>query len=129
EFLSLYTIRMQSDVAAFGYLRSSVQAPCEYKDAYHWGAFTRYLEITADGFASRQVDEYANGYLSRYDRVHWDDQFGTLASLRFGEAWLRHWGQPTVITRSEFEQKWHEAANSVVSWLKLPSPSGPPPWL
>ena len=120
---------MQSDVAAFRYLRSSVQAPYEYKDAYHWGAFTRYLEITADGFASRQVDEYANGYLSRYDRVHWDDQFGTLASLRFSEAWTREWGLPITVARTEFEARWEAASRSIVARLKSPSPNNPPPWL
>jgi len=120
---------MTSDLSAFRYHRSPIQAPYELKEAAEWGSFVRYIELHDDGFASRQVDEYANGYLNRYDRTHWDDQFGTLASLRFGEAWLQLWGQPVVITPSEFEEKWKAAASSVVSRLRTHPPAEGPPWL
>ena len=120
---------MPRDLDTFRYHRSPIQAPYELKHATAWGTFVRYVELGDDGFATRQVDEYANGNLTRYDRTHWDDQYGTLASLRFGKAWLQHWGKPVVITRDEFERKWVEAAKSGVSGLQLPSPSGPPPWL
>src|SRR5215468_8783914 len=97
---------MSSELDAVRYQRSPTQQAYEYKESSSWGTFVRYLELGDDGFPSRQVDEYANGYLTRYDRAHWDDQFGTLANYRFGEAWVRHWGQPQPITREEFEEKW-----------------------
>ena len=121
--------RMQNPLAPPRYLRSPVQASYEYKDSAAWGAFVRYLELAGDGFASRQVDEYVNGNLTRYDRVHWDDQFGTLASLRFGDAWVREWGEPITISRDDFEAKWKAAGNSPISHLKSPPPPAPPPWL
>lgn len=117
------------ELETFRYHRSPTQVPYELKDSYVWGTFVRYIELGDDSFVSRQVDEYANGYLSRYDRTHWDDQFGTLANLRFGKAWMRHWGKPIAITRDEFEHKWQDAVNSPINKLKSPSPFGKPPWL
>ncbi len=70
---------MAHPVDAFRYQRSPTQEPYEFKDALDWGTFVRYIELGDDGFALRQVDEYQNGRLCRYDRTHWDDQFGTLA--------------------------------------------------
>src|SRR5262245_41524291 len=109
---------MAADIARFRYSRSEAQGPYEYKDAESRGRFVRYVELGDDGYARRQVDEYENGYLSRYDRTHWDDQFGTLANFRFGEAWIRHWGAPIVITQAEFEDKWRRAGSSPAMALK-----------
>ncbi len=120
---------MSYDLEEFRYHRSATQEPYDYKDSHDWGTFVRYIELGDDGFAMRQVDEYRTGQLCRYDRAHWDDQFGTLASLRFGEAWLDHWGTPIVITRNEFEEKWASASESMSGQLKGLSSAKLPPWL
>ena len=120
---------MTADLSVFRYHRSPARAPYDLKKAAGWGTFVRYIELHDDGFALRQVDEYANGYLSHYDRSHWDDQFGTLADFRFGEAWIKAWGTPDAITRSEFEEKWTAALGSPVACLKTEPPSPQPPWL
>jgi len=117
------------DIATVRFQRSPVQNAYPYKDSEAWGTFVRYIELSDDGYVLRQVDEYANGYLSRYDRAHWDDQFGTLAPFRFGERWVQNWGAPLVITQQEFETKWTRAGASPVMSLKQPSPQTPPPWI
>jgi hypothetical protein len=114
---------------SFRYHRSPIQDPYPYKDSEQWGTFVRYVELGDDGFAIRQVDEFENGNLSRYDRAHWDDQFGTLANFRFGEAWIQHWGTPHVITRQEFEEKWARAVASPLTHMKQAPPQSPPPWI
>jgi hypothetical protein len=106
-----------------------VQNPYPLKDAESWGTFVRYIEFGDDGFALRQVDEYENGNLCRYDRSHWDDQFGTLANFRFGPLWIQHWGTPLVITAQEFEDKWAKAGVSPVLDIRNPPPRDPPPWI
>ena len=120
---------MAPDIAQFRYHRSRTQTPYRHKEAESWGSFVRYIELGDDGYALRQVDEYENGYLSRYDRAHWDDQFGTLANFRFGEAWIRHWGAPEVITQDEFEGKWAHAAASPAAQMKRAVSQTAPPWL
>jgi hypothetical protein len=117
------------DAAQFRYHRSPPQAPYEYRESAAWGSIVRYVELGDDGYALRQIDEFQNGYLSRYDRTHWDDQFGTLADLRFGEPWIKTWGTPIVISQREFEEKWASAGMSIASRLKTPSPPTPPPWI
>ena len=87
------------------YLKSPPQAAYELKESFEWGGFVRYIEIGDDCFALRQIDEYENGYLARYDRYHWEDQFGTLADFRYGENWRKHWGEPNIIDAAVFEQK------------------------
>ena len=89
----------------------------------------RYIELGDDGYAMRQVDEFENGYLTRYDRNHWYDQYGSLADFHFGPAWVEHWGSPSVISSREFEDKWARASKSPVVAMKQPSPQSPPPWL
>jgi hypothetical protein len=120
---------MSADIARFRYSRSEPQGAYEYKDTESWGRFVRYIELGDDGYATRQVDEYENGYLSRYDRTHWDDQFGTLANFRFGEAWIRHWGTPIAITQVEFEDKWRRAGSSPAMAVKRSLSEAPPPWV
>ena len=120
---------MATDIARFRYHRSRTQDPYPYKESESWGSFVRYIELGDDGYAMRQVDEYQNGYLSRYDRAHWDDQFGTLANFRFGEAWIQHWGTPEVITQREFEDKWTRATASPVMAMKHALSQSSPPWV
>lgn len=111
------------------YVKSPVQPAYELKDAYSWGAFIRYIEFGDDAFANRQVDEYENGYLTRYDRVHWDDQFGTLATFRFGDRWIQHWGEPNRISTEEFEEKWIAAQESPPFGMRISGSEAQPPWI
>src|SRR5690348_17595057 len=94
------------------YVRSPRQEVYSNRDSEAWGAFVRFIELGEDGYALRQVDEYSNGFLTRYDRAHWEDQYGTLASVKFGEIWIRHWGEPEVIAADEFEARWAQASLS-----------------
>ena len=111
------------------YHRSPPQPRNEFKESVEWGGFIRYVEFGDDAFASRQVDEYENGYLVRYDREHWDDQFGTLADFRYGKTWVKHWGEPHAITREEFELKWDAAEKSPPYKWRRADHRGQPPWI
>lgn len=112
------------------YLKSPPQNPYELKESSAWGGFVRYIEIGDDCFATRQVDEYENGYMTCYDRDHWEDQFGTLADFRYGETWRKHWGESDIIIEvTMFEQKWNQAADSPPYSMRHPSPKSRPPWI
>ena len=111
------------------YLKSPLQAPYALKDAFSWGTFVRYLELGEDSFALRQVDEYENGFLTRYDRDHWQDQFGSLADFRWGESWIAHWGEPSLVSKDSFEEKWAAAELSKPFAIRHTLPSGRPPWI
>ncbi|MGA7829099.1 MAG: hypothetical protein WCA04_15685 [Geobacteraceae bacterium] len=111
------------------YLKSPLQQAHKLKDSFEWGGFIRYIEIGEDGFAFRQVDEYENGYLTRYDRNHWEDRFGTLADFRYGETWRKHWRESDFIEAAQFEQKWIQAGTSPPFATRQPSPSSSPPWI
>jgi hypothetical protein len=111
------------------YHKSTPQRLNELTDASSWGCFVRFIELADDNFALRQVDEYENGYLTCYDRKHWQDQFGMLADFRYGKLCKKHWGQPDVITREEFERKWQQAARSAPFAMRDPSPDFPAPWI
>lgn len=111
------------------YVISPRQEPYSLKEAFNWGCFVSYTEYAEDGFARRSVNEYENGYLTRYDRVHWDDQFGTLPDFRFGEKWKENWGEPKLIEKSTFEIKWLAAEKSAPYKLRNSSPSKPCIWI
>ncbi len=100
-----------------------------YEESFDWGWFVTYAEYGSDGFASRSVVEYENGYLARYDRVHWQDQFGALPDFRMGKAWRKHWGEPNQITKEEFEAKWIEAESSGPFVLRTLPPAKKCPWI
>jgi len=120
---------MPAQIDAVRYQKSPLQAAYPLKASFAWGRFVRYIELGDDGFASRQVDAYENGFLVRYDREHWEDQFGTLADFRFGETWLKNWGEPHLILRTEFEHQWSQAALSPPFVSRTPSPTARAPWL
>jgi hypothetical protein len=111
------------------YLVSPKNPPYESKESFRWGSFVRYIEFGDDRFPLRQVDEYENGHRLTYDRNHWADQFGTLADFRFGDNWVKNWGQPMVINPEEFEAKWQQATQTEQDVPKRNTTSGPPPWM
>jgi hypothetical protein len=99
-----------------------------------WGKFTRYLEIGADRYATRQVDRFENGYALRYDREHYIDEFGTLADLRYSSKWKRWWPNSQLIDAATFERVWADAAHNAAASLQAQSTErmswpAKPPWL
>jgi hypothetical protein len=98
-----------------------------------WGQFTRYLEIAADRYATRQVDCFENGYALRYDRTHYMDEFGTLADMRYSAKWQRWWPNTEAISEEEFERIWVAATESAGHELQRSdanaNPWPEPPWL
>ena len=117
------------------YLKASGLAPSVREPLRAWGAFTRYLEIGQDKYATRHVDVFANGYAVRYDRSHWIDGLGMLADARYRpRTWDRWWGAGRPMTSDEFEQVWAAAELSPARPLQLSTAEmarlgGDPPWL
>ena len=102
--------------------------------AASWGKFTRFLEVGPDRYATRQVDVFENGHALRYDRIHYIDEYGALADLRYTAKWQRWWPNSERIDQSEFERIWAGAASNMASLLQeksSESASWPaqPPWL
>lgn len=120
---------MSIDIDSVRFIQSRPQVTRDYYESHRWGMVVFYMAFEDDRFAGRQVDAYENGYLVRYDRLHWQDQFGSLADFRFGKLWIKHWGQPLVITEQEFEIKWSEAEQSPPFGLRKPPPEMRPPWI
>ena len=111
------------------YVKSPEQEAYPLKDSYEWGKFIVYIEFGEDNFATRSVRVYENGYITRYDREHWEDQFGSLPDFRFGKTWVKHWGEPNEISAEEFEAKWKDAEHSEPFKLRNPSPDIPCLWI
>jgi len=96
------------------------QGPLESEPLRSWGPFTRYLEIGADKYATRQIDVFENAYALRYDRIHWVDDLGMLADSRYRpKTWERWWGPSISVTEEEFEQVWRSVESSPVWRLQL----------
>ncbi len=111
------------------YIKSLEQAAYSLKDSYEWGKFVIYIEFGDDNFATRSVQVYKNGYITRYDREHWEDQFGSLPDFRFGKTWIEHWGNPNEISQNQFEQKWQSAEFSIPFKQRNRSPEEPCLWI
>jgi len=111
------------------YVVSSKQDSYPLKESFEWGSFITYIEYGEDKFATRSVSEYENGYITRYDRIHWGDQFGSLPDFRFGEKLIVNWGEPKTISVEEFEDKWRKAELSKPIKLRAPSPDRPFLWI
>lgn len=87
------------------------------------------MEFGEDKFATRSVRLYENGYLTRYDRNHWEDSFGSLPDFRFGKSWKGAWGEPNPVTKEEFEFLWLAAKQSPPYKIRGPSPEKPCIWI
>src|SRR2546421_8946022 len=72
----LRQVRAHSLQPVGGYFEKAPgQRPYTSAPTSAWGSFTRYLEIGADLYTVRQVDEFDNGHLLSYDRTHWIDVY------------------------------------------------------
>ena len=93
------------------YLKSGKQT---HRDPEHptaeWGSFVRFIEIGADGYASRQIDVFVNCCALMYDRELWMDEDSMLADMKYDEEkWAQAWGPCQEITRESFEVEWEFA--------------------
>ena len=50
-------------------------------DGPDWGPSTEYIEVDADGWATRQVEIFDSGPSLKYNRAHWIDYRGELFDL------------------------------------------------
>ena len=77
-----------------------------------WGGFEFSIEID-DQHVTRQVNQYDNGTILRYDRGHWCDRFGFMFVGKFSRKQKAgHYMEP--LSRDEFERVWRKAlANSI----------------
>jgi hypothetical protein len=97
------------------------QGPAILDPASTWGRFTRYLEIGDDLFVVRHVDVFENGNALRYDRRHWDDDFGMLADMHYSKRWDKYWGPAVSIERPEFDEIWQKTENGAIWPLQCTS--------
>ncbi len=69
-----------------------------------WGTSVWYFEVGPDGYAVRQIEEYASGVLLKYSETEMEDEYGFLADqpIDIDE------GDWEGITRAEFESAWHK---------------------
>ena len=111
------------------HIKSPIQEAYSLKDSFEWGRFFTYIEIGKDKFAERSVRIYENGFITCYDRVHWEDQFGSLPDYRFGESWIKHWGEPVSISSEEFKFLWTAASQSKPFKIRSASPKTPCIWI
>ena len=77
-----------------------------------WGGFTFFIEVN-DQHVMRQVNQYDNGKILRYDRSHWCDKFGSMfvGTLSRKQKAGRYMA---MLSRNEFERVWKQAlANSI----------------
>ncbi len=84
-----------------------------------WGDCRRYVEIADDRYASRQVEDYGEGRVLRYDRAHWCDRYGQLCGRLFSRKEKAVAGRPAAepVEAQEFERAWHHALQSP-EWVK-----------
>ena len=88
------------------YLKSGKQTVADSPLA-EWGSFVRYLEMTDDGYANRQVDLFVNGCALMYDRELWCDEESMLADAKYdAESFATSSGPSREISSEQFEVEW-----------------------
>ena len=69
-----------------------------------WGRSWWYFEIDAQGNVLRQVEEYENDMICRYDVTRFEDEFGGLSRIPIKNT---NDGYEEII-KEEFERLWNE---------------------
>ena len=84
--------------------------------AADWGECQRYVEIGDDLYATRQIEDYGNGRMLRYDRSHWCDHFGQLFACLFSskQKAIASRVRAEVIESKQFERAWRTAIRSQI---------------
>lgn len=72
-----------------------------------WGSFTFFIEVE-DQHVVRQVNQYENEKIVRYDRLHWCDRFGFMYAGKFSRKQKAGNGM-TKITCHDFARIWDRA--------------------
>jgi hypothetical protein len=90
-----------------------------------WGSFTCFIEID-DQYATRQVNQYENGIVVRYNRVHWCDDFGMMFVGRFSRK-DKAGRNMTPLTATDFDRIWNDSLSSPI-WLEQTSRSREEVW-
>lgn len=67
-----------------------------------WGPSTWYFEVGSDGYAVRQVEQYDDGTVLKYDDDHANDELGGLADQPLDVAEFT----PFEVDRAAFENAW-----------------------
>lgn len=74
-----------------------------------WGEFTFYIEVD-DQYVTRQVNEFENGNVLRYNREHWCDDFGRMFIAKFSRKQKAGRGM-RQFSQEQFEQAWRRAVS------------------
>lgn len=79
-----------------------------------WGDSMRYVEVGDDQHATRQVEQFANGNMLRYDRTHWCDDYAMLLPIMFSRKakWRSFFPGAEDVTAAEFESIWQQSKQS-----------------
>ena len=72
-----------------------------------WGEFAYFIEID-DQLVTRQVNQFANGTILRYDQRHWCDSFGFMFIGKFSRK-QKAGRKMQHLTRKEFDKIWKKA--------------------
>lgn len=77
-----------------------------------WGEFTFHIEVD-DQCATRQVNQFENGSVPRYDRKHWCDEYGFMFACRFSRKDKAGRGMQ-LVSKAQFEQVWRHAMTHAI---------------
>jgi hypothetical protein len=72
-----------------------------------WGSAWWLFEADVVGIVFRQVEQYDNGQVNRYDKRHLQDKYGGLSEKPLDLDGFKHF----EISREEFETVWNKATN------------------
>lgn len=75
-----------------------------------WGTSTFYLEIDEEGFPSRQIEEYENGAVLKYDEQKTHDSLGMLGDQKIESYEINK----LQISKADFEERWRVKIKSFV---------------
>ncbi len=70
-----------------------------------WGSCNFYFETDANGYVPRQVEVFESGRVLKYDNVHMQDEYGTLADVALD---LTEFA-PFAVEKSVFDVAWRQS--------------------